>query len=77
MSIWTLLFILAFVAMIAMHLRGHGGHAHDDEHAHRPDATPPDADARVPEDPSNPEDPSQPVGAAGSHGGHGGHRHAC
>ena len=25
MSIWTVLFLVAFVGMIAMHLRGHGG----------------------------------------------------
>ncbi len=26
MSVWTILFIVAFVVMIASHLRGHGGH---------------------------------------------------
>jgi hypothetical protein len=26
MSIWTILFLVAFVGMMAMHLRGHGGH---------------------------------------------------
>jgi hypothetical protein len=85
MSIWTLLFLLAFVAMIAMHLRGGhaghggghgccgGGHSHDDQrddaHAHQSDETAPDT--------RSPQDPRQPVGAAGSDGGHGGHRHAC
>ena len=86
MSIWTLLFVLAFVGMIVMHLRGHGhghdhggghGHGHDDvrrddAHGHHPGPSASDAPAA--------EDPRQPVGAAGphgGHGGHGGHRHGC
>lgn len=80
MSIWTLLLVLAFAGMIAMHLRGHGhghggGHGHgddvrrDDAHTHHPDPTRSDAPAA--------EDPQQPVGAAGPHGGHSGHRHGC
>jgi len=77
MSIWTVLFVLAFVAMIAMHLRGHaghgGGHGHDDRpddtHVHGRDTTAPDTQPA--------EDARQPVGAAGPHGGHGGHRHGC
>jgi hypothetical protein len=44
MSIWTILFVLSFVAMIAMHIRGHGGHGHggghgqgdDHDHDHSP-----------------------------------------
>jgi hypothetical protein len=32
MSIWTILFVLFFVAMIVMHLRGHGGHGHGGGH---------------------------------------------
>lgn len=83
MSISTLLFLLVFVAMMAMHLRGgghaghgggHGGcggghsHGHDDAHTHHPSA--PEAGTPAPQD------PPQPGGAAGSNDEHSGHRHA-
>jgi hypothetical protein len=77
MSILTLLFLLAFVAMIAMHLRG-GGHAghgggnggccggHSDGHddAHDPSVSVTDT--------QTPQEPRQPVGTSESHDGHSG-----
>jgi hypothetical protein len=75
----TVLFLVAFVAMIAMHLRGHAGHGgghgqgHDD-HRRGDDVQAPDPTAPG----TRPaEDDKQPVGAAGTHGAHPGHRHGC
>lgn len=80
MSIWNLLFLLPFVGMMVMHLRGGdhaghggghggcgGGHSHGDaahDDAHTHHSGPPVPDAPVPEE------PRQPVGVAGSHLGH-------
>ena len=71
MSVWTLLLLLAFVAMIAMHLRGGAGHGHrrDEGHDQGRDASAPEArDAG---------DARQSAGTTESHSGHGTHRHGC
>jgi hypothetical protein len=82
MSIWTLLFLLAVVAMIAMHLRGHGHGGHGHGAGHRHDDAREDHDDIHGGDPTAPhtqpaEDATQPVGSAEPHGGHGAHRRGC
>ena len=77
MDIWTILLVIAFVAMIAMHLRGHGGHSHGHSHGDRQDdehAGPHDHDVAA-GDAQDPRSTGEPVGAG--RGGHDGQRHGC
>lgn len=89
MSIVTLLLILAFVAMIGMHLRGHGGHGGGHAghggghggcgggHSHgRDDEQQAHHQGASTPGARAPQGARQPAGA-GSHGGQGTHRHGC
>jgi len=73
MDIWTLLLVLGFVAMIAMHLRGHGGHGHG---GHRGSRARGQVNHSGHEDAASPRQ-REPVGAEETRPGHGGHRHEC